>query len=258
MTEQQIVNVQKIFQGIAEKMLVDFNEIHSQIVHKGERGGQREEVLRGFLEKYLPQKYSIGTGHIIDQYGKISRQCDVVIYDAFNCPLLLVEKGYQLFPVESVYGVVEVKSSLDANSIKESAKNIQSVKQLRHVGSTRGPVAGGVFAYTTAYITEPKIELVANTLRQVNNSIPYDKRVDLLCILTDGILMDHKGKHDSDSVLNIYTELAPTNLFMFLHHLIELIGMQQTSMPSLIGYTLSGKVGEVGLVKQVPSSERDS
>src|SRR5690349_19756662 len=115
------MDVKNIFQGIANKMLVDFDEIQAQIVHNGVRGDQRERALRDFLTKYLPKKYSVGTGHVLDRTGKMSGQCDVVIYDSFNCPLILVEEGYQIFPVESVFAVIEVKSTFTATSIEEAA-----------------------------------------------------------------------------------------------------------------------------------------
>ena len=116
---QAKLNVKQIFEGIANTMLTDFDQIQSQIGHAGERGEDRETVVRDFLAKYLPKKYAIGSGQIIDRYGGISRQCDIVIYDALNCPLLLVKEGYQIFPVEAVLGVVEVKSILNSRSLED-------------------------------------------------------------------------------------------------------------------------------------------
>jgi hypothetical protein len=122
------MDIREIFQGIANKLLADFDQIQAQIEHSGERGGQRERALKAFLARYLPKKYTLGTGHIIDKTGNTSRQCDVVIYDDFNCPLLLAEEGYQLFPAEAVFGVIEVKSVLDASAIAQGVQAIQSVK----------------------------------------------------------------------------------------------------------------------------------
>jgi hypothetical protein len=244
------MDIHRIFQGIADKMLIDFNEIQAQIVHDGERGEQREQVIRDFLTKYLPKKYAIGTGHVLDPDGNISRQCDIVIYDAFNCPLLLVEEGYQLFPIEAVLGVIEVKSVINASLIAESAKNIQSVKQLQRYE----PVIGGVFAYTSTYSTEPKIEMIANTLRRVNNSIPPKERIDLFCVLTDGVLRDCEAD-SGDRGLEIILESAPTILFLFLHFLLESLEKRQSSPPFIAGYA-SGNA--LGVFKQASSSERES
>jgi hypothetical protein len=241
------MDVHRIFQGIANKMLIDFNEIQAQIIHDGERGEQREQVVRDFLAKYLPKKYAIGTGHVLDLGGNISKQCDIVIYDAFNCPLLLVEEGYQLFPVEAVLGVIEVKSILNASLIAESAKNIQSVKQLQR----DEPVIGGVFAYTSTYSTEPKIEMIANALRRVNNSIPAKERIDLLCVLTDGVLRDYEAD-SGERGLDIILKSGPTILFLFLHFLLESLERRQSSPLFIAGYA-SGSF--LGVFKQASSSE---
>lgn len=247
------MNVREIFQGIANKLLADFDQIQAQIKHAGERGEQRERALRAFLAKYLPKKYSLGTGHVIDRKGNISKQCDIVIYDAFNCPLLLAEEGYQLFPIEAVFGVIEVKSVFDATTIAESVQSIQSVKRLeRHE-----PIAGGVFAYRSRYRTEPRIEMAANALRRKNKLIPRRERIDLVCILTDGLILDYKGEPDwgeEGSHLDVFVE-TPSNLLIFLYYLIMILEERLSSMPNLVGYASGGEVGYVHLLSSAEDEE---
>lgn len=247
------MDINEIFQGIANKLLTDFDQIQAQIEHAGERGEQRERAVRAFLAKYLPKKYSLGTGHVIDRKGNTSNQCDIVIYDAFNCPLLLAEEGYQLFPAEAVFGVIEVKSVFDANTIAESVQNIQSVKQLER----SEPIAGSVFAYRSRYRKEPKIEIAASALRRENKSIPPRERVDLVCILTDGLIWDYKSEPDwgeEGGWLQVFWDVTPSILLLFLSWLIEILEERYSSMPNLIGYA-SG--GEIGLVKLLPSTDNE-
>lgn len=165
------MNVREIFQGIANKLLTDFDQIQGQIEHAGERGKQREAAVTAFLAKYLPKKYALGTGHVIDQKGDVSKQCDIVIYDAFNCPLLLVEEGYRIFPPEAVFGVIEVKSVFDAATTSESVQAIQSVKRLE-----RGePIAGGVFAYRSRYKKEPRLRPQRMHCAEQTKLSPHEK-----------------------------------------------------------------------------------
>lgn len=245
------MNIKGIFEGIAAKMLTDFDQIQSQIDHAGDRGEDREETVKDFLAKYLPKKYALGSGQIIDRNGGISRQCDIVIYDAFNCPLLLVKEGYQLYPAESVLGVIEVKSIFGSSTIPECVRNIQSVKKL----ARSEPIAGFVFAFRSRYKNERKIESAAYALRRANRRIPCRERIDLACVLADGLLREYKTKPDwgdKGSNLEVWFDADPSNLLLFLYWLIELLEERSSSMPSLVRYA-SG--GALGLVRQLPPIE---
>jgi hypothetical protein len=242
----------EIFDGIANKLLTDFDKIQAQIDHAGERGKQRERAIRDFLAKYLPRKYALGTGHVIDVEGSISKQCDIVIYDDLNCPLLLAEEGYQLFPAEAVFGVIEVKSALDANTIAQGVQNIQSVKQLKRIGHDE-QVLGGIFAYRSKY-GKGRIEAIANALRRENKSIPPRERLDLVCVLTDGLIFDYKGFEgwEEEGAMHVFLDATPSVLLLFLYYLIDLLEVRHSTMPSLIHYA-SG--GELGIVRLLPSAD---
>jgi hypothetical protein len=174
----------RIFEGVAEKMLMDFRQIQPQISHAGERGAQREETLKQFLEVYLPKKCGIGSGQIMNSRDSVSRQCDIVIYNALECPLLLTGKGYQLFPIESVLAVIEVKSSLNSKSIPECVENISSVKLL---GTDEISPACCFFAYTTQFRGQAAAYKVARQLALLSKNIPQRNRFDTGCVLDSGM-----------------------------------------------------------------------
>jgi hypothetical protein len=144
----------------------------------GKRGDQREKALKAFLEKYLPKKFSLGTGNIIDSKGNISRQCDIVIYDSLNCPILYTENEYQLFPAEAVYAVIEVKSVLSALEIDNCIENIRSVKSLIR----DKPISCFVFSYRSSYKTNPKAK----------NASPIKLFIDSYPIMRVGSLLSKK------------------------------------------------------------------
>jgi len=130
----------EVFEGLGTQMLADLDYIQSQIKHHGERGGQAEAVLREFLRQYLPSCYGVSRGEIVDTVGRTSRQCDLVIYDSSKCPLLVAGQDYQVFPVEPVVAVGEVKSVLTRVELKDAVNKIASVKRLRRGSSPEFPV----------------------------------------------------------------------------------------------------------------------
>lgn len=109
-------------------------DIANLMPHLGERGRIAEEIIKGVLSKTLPKRFSIGTGVIISADGKISRQTDIVIYDHFFNSPLLGEFSSCVFPVESVFATLEVKTVLTK---KELVTSLEGIRQIRRVGKSR-------------------------------------------------------------------------------------------------------------------------
>ena len=64
-------------------------ELATLMPHLGERGRIAEEIIRGVLDRTLPERFSVGTGVLISASGDTSSQTDIVIFDNFfNSPLL--------------------------------------------------------------------------------------------------------------------------------------------------------------------------
>jgi len=124
------MDIQKVFRGISKKLLSDF-EISAQIKHNGNIGDYRENALREFLEVgRLPKRLGIGNGEIVGHISDVSRQSDLIIFDQLNNIPLLYDSQVQVYPIDCVYGVVEVKSHLTKVKLLEGLENIKSVKAL--------------------------------------------------------------------------------------------------------------------------------
>ena len=108
------------------------------LIHPGEFGMYREKIVSELLRPFLPSKLEVGTGFIITSKNRISTQCDIIIYDRENTPV--IENGEQrFFPVESVVGVVEVKSKLSKSEFRDALVKLANVKALREDIGTKNP-----------------------------------------------------------------------------------------------------------------------
>jgi hypothetical protein len=101
----------------------------SLVTHKAEKGRIVESVVKSALSTILPRRFSIGTGFAITASGKSSSQLDVIIYDALNNSPIILTGGIGLFPIECIYGFVEVKSTLDKTAIESSTAAIGTVRR---------------------------------------------------------------------------------------------------------------------------------
>ena len=102
------------------------------IEHNLEKGLGGENALRGLLEDFLPSRLGVAKGKVVNFTGDMSRQCDVIIYDRLNCPRLFVDENKnQILPIEGVYAVIEVKTSLTKHTLTEAFENLNSVYNLQ-------------------------------------------------------------------------------------------------------------------------------
>ena len=242
------MDLNKVFDGIGKQMRLDFEQIQSQVKHAGERGSEREASLRTFLQAYLPSKYAVTNGEIVDEFRQTSRQCDLVIYDHLNCPLLLAGKDYRVFPVEPVLATVEVKSVLSSAELQDASEKIKSIKTLKR---QNGPIAGIVFAYSSVWKTDP-MGNIADNLQKINQGLQSHQYIDLLCVLDAGVIniVDEAGytritKNLSDRSMFVWHELTPPVLLWFFIQLLDLLDGQKSSSPN---YQKYARMFEIGLV----------
>lgn len=104
--------------------------------HNGMIGTCREEDLIRVIRDCIPECYGMSSGQVFSQYNQISNQIDVVIYDSIFSNYFKKESSANLFPAESIYGSIEVKSFLDKKSFEMAIDNIKSVRKLIREKST--------------------------------------------------------------------------------------------------------------------------
>jgi hypothetical protein len=240
------MDLKETFAAIGSQMLSDFEHVHSQIKHMGERGSEREEGLKSFLEAYLPSRYTVSNGEIVDDSEQTSRQCDLVIYDRTNCPLMLAGKTYRVFPAEPVFAVVEVKSVLTNSELEDAVEKIRSAKRLiRH----NGLIAGVIFAYKSGRKKDP-IGEIASRLQELHAGMGPRLYVDLVCVLDAGViqLVDNAGLPKipadwSNRQMVVWHELSVPVLLWFYIHLLDLLDGQVTSSPNYKQYANILEIG---------------
>jgi hypothetical protein len=93
--------------------------------HSGLTGSHRESVLRQFFDDIFPKRYSIDKGMVYGFVGQ-SREADIVIWDEQNYPKLKLSDS-NVFFLESVKAVVEVKSNWNINEFEDIKKKSKAV-----------------------------------------------------------------------------------------------------------------------------------
>ena len=89
--------------------------VREVLSHRGEEGRSLEKEVMAFLRTFLPKEYGLSTGFIAYHGPKgpeLSSQLDIIIYDAIRCAPIASLDACDVFPLEAVYGYVEVKACL--------------------------------------------------------------------------------------------------------------------------------------------------
>jgi hypothetical protein len=141
MTEWSLNRVLEALHDDIERRL---HNARMALAHPGTKGDASERVWLELLQTYLPKRYQVEKGHIVDSRGAFSQQIDVVIFDRQYSPFILHFEGQLVIPAESVYAVFEAKQTLNAGLVLYAQQKAASVRAL-HRTSLPIPHAGGTY-----------------------------------------------------------------------------------------------------------------
>ncbi|MEO1165559.1 MAG: DUF6602 domain-containing protein [Chloroflexota bacterium] len=132
MSEHKKVDLRKIFESAQEKIKIYLEHIRASYQHNGIKGNHTEQIVRDLMKKYLPQKFDVGTGEIIDTNYNRSQQIDVVVTTEDH-PSLLQDVAPNMFFIEGVAMAGEIKTRLTSSHLEAAMKNALSFKKLEVV-----------------------------------------------------------------------------------------------------------------------------
>lgn len=116
------------FSSTSTEVFYDAKE--KRLRHTGEYGTYRESIVRDFLGFIVPRSLDISTGFLISSMNDVSTQCDVIIFDSKMTPLYQEGDRQRFFPVESVFCIGEVKSTLSKQQFADALNKLAVVKAL--------------------------------------------------------------------------------------------------------------------------------
>ncbi len=132
----------KLLYSKIEKFLFDYNyskiifedlDKQNKLLHPGEYGVFREKICDDIIKFTIPNKFNIGTGFIINSSDETSTQCDIIIYDHNNTPLIEDSLKTKFFPVETVVGIGEIKSTLSTKELTDALIKLANNKQMKKI-----------------------------------------------------------------------------------------------------------------------------
>jgi hypothetical protein len=111
-------------------------------------GLYKEAILKNVISRFLPKKYSIGTGFAINKNKEITTEIDLIMYDN-SFPVLFSEGDFVIVLADSVKAIIEVKSSIrDTPDLKEIIKKCEeNGKKIGINFAQNQKIFNGIFSY---------------------------------------------------------------------------------------------------------------
>lgn len=214
------IDLKQLFEGLQNQMVAQLNTNREFITHPGSKGDSLENAWIEWLQKYLPNRYSVDKAIVIDHEGNTSHQIDIVIYDNWFTPFIFSQNGFHYIPAEGVYAIFEVKPDIQGNVgdksyIEYAAEKIESVRILKRtstdmINSGRvtparqlTKIIGGILSSTNSFTHKNN-----DTIKQHLSEQQGLKSIDIGCIADYGFFyVDYNGEED-DKEINFNTRIV--------------------------------------------------
>ena len=170
--------------------------------HPTAKGDILESAWRDVLRRYLPARFRVESGFVIDSNGDVSQQIDCIIYDNVFTPTFWGEGGHFHIPAEAVHAVFEIKPSVNKGCVRAASEKVNSVRTLyrtsipyRGAGKEYPPkdlfhIIGGLLASDIEYSSGVTGEPFRRAVRNVQIEDPRNKSIDIVLTACDGFA-DH-------------------------------------------------------------------
>lgn len=220
--------MQKHYKGLTDRMLSELETISDQMSHPGEKGRNNEFVLREFLERNLAKRYTVSTGKVVSVGGHESGQVDLIVHDRLNTPALVEGRAWRLVPIESVYAVIAVKTTLDKGELRDALKSVESVRGLPRraailhllTGVAEIPESqllrprGFVFAFKSSWASAGAADAA---FRELLPEVDDHHRPNAVCILDQCFIV--RRAYTVETL--VFPEHALMHFFVFLSQTLE-------------------------------------
>lgn len=187
--------LREAFERVHGRLAFDLEDAAKTITHDGKRGEVTESDWLRVIRSYLPNRYAVDSGIVIDSTGKTSEQIDIVIYDLHYTPVLLTRESNRYIPAEAVYAVLEAKPTMNKELLEYAGGKAASVRLLKrtsapvvhsdavHPPKNLFPIVSGIVAASVEWK-----DGFGGTFKRFmsSNALTGDRRIDCGCGLSHG------------------------------------------------------------------------
>lgn len=151
--------------------------------HPPSAGDNREDIVEKFLKQHLPKRFGVSTGFVFSHDGKRSKQADLLVVDDQNNAPLYPDDRNQLWPVEAVYALIEVKTQLNRRDLEDAIAKGRRFKSLPRKFLNAGQsirIENSLFVIWS--FESPEASTVKQNLVKLLDGVPCGEQPDLIVV----------------------------------------------------------------------------
>lgn len=240
-----------IMTAVSKQLTGSIEASRQSFEHHLTKGEAVENAVRKFLRDHLPDSIGIAHGQVIDRHGSMSKQLDVILYDARRTPILFSDEADEnrIIPVEGVIAAIEAKANLqlsDIPTLVESARVLKSLDRSAYYAE-ESLIQHVTYAYGKEWNAFPplyfivafdglKLENLARELNVANVGIPIHQRIDMSCVLQRGIVANSDSNGSGIDALpspNSILRVCETKNSLLLFYILMSRYILQANVPPI-------------------------
>lgn len=187
------------FAMLQKAIKIQFDLNKQAFVHRGNRGAGAEIILKDFLRSYLPPKYSIGNGEVIDSHGNSSGQVDIILVNEHH-PYVNNFDQPSIYFCEGVGCAGEVKSLLNGEELQKAIIGCKKLKSCIREFEAGVEVVGNIsdmnrFTSRVPYFlfcfsSNLSLRTIHDRLQEYKSLTDGEDAIDAVIILDKGVVLD--------------------------------------------------------------------
>jgi hypothetical protein len=200
--------------------------------HPVAKGDNSELAWRKMLSEYLPNRYQVATGIVIDHEGAESEYIDVIIFDRYYSPIVFNFNEVLYVPAESVFAVIEAKQSLNKGHVDYASKKAKSVRALKR---TSAPIRQMNSSYATKMDTKQILAGIVTTKSDWSPALgdPFERAIieaadtspiDFGCSLNDGSFSITYNEANESTIVKSDSDSSLISFFVGLVSQLQAMG----------------------------------
>lgn len=240
---REFLGLSREFNYYQKRLMIEY-KANNDIKHIRDNGDLKEYDITNFFQSnnIIPKKYGVSGNkvRIASADGNMSKEMDLVFYDYFNNIELMNRKNqYKVFPVETVYGVMQIKSKLTKKELNKGLENIASFKRLKTTSPPNNSISANGkyksnrgFGILFAYDTNMNWNEIGTIMKNYALNNPKETWCNFVVVLNKGMVFYGDEKyygiynilHDRADKPNVQSYDFPVDCLYHLYtNILELL-----------------------------------
>lgn len=187
------IDIRRLFTALDEEMRLKLSSKIDEIYHPTAKGDESELNWIGLLRAYLPERYTVDSGFVVDHKGNISEQIDIIVYDRHFTPFIFRGEKVVYIPAEGVYAIFEVKPHFNQKNYNYAVEKLKSVKVLKRTSAS--------FAHILGKDKKELFDVIGGILTKEIKSKKYFDRIKIDSELSIVLSLDYEIKVINDKTI---------------------------------------------------------